>query len=240
VSLLIAAKTPAGIVLAADSRLSVKSGAEMTYYDRAEKVWVLMPPNQHVAVGFYGKAAISLRNAASLVEEFGRANRTKLSVTAIATQLLDHLRSRWDGYGEANFTVAGYDNTSYYGYLYQLLLPDGAQPIETYGSAAVGLTFGGQSALAQRLMFGHEPGLYERLKGKLELTPKQQEVLGLELRRSHLPVPLHLMPLDDVVRLCGFLIRATARGQRYALSEQGVGGPVRTVVLERGKAARLV
>lgn len=136
--------------------------------------------------------------------------------------------------------MAGYDHTSYYGYLYQLLLPDGTLPIETYGSAASGLTFGGQSALAQRLMFGHDPGLYDRLKTKLELTPKQQEVLGLELRRGHLPVPLQHRPIDDVVRLCGYLIRMTARGQSYALSEHGVGGPVRAVVLERGKAARLV
>jgi 20S proteasome alpha/beta subunit len=74
-SLLVGAKAPNGIVLAADSRLTVTSGQEPTYFDRAEKVWVLMPPNQHVAIGFYGKAAISLRNAASLIEEFGRLTR---------------------------------------------------------------------------------------------------------------------------------------------------------------------
>lgn len=136
--------------------------------------------------------------------------------------------------------MAGYDHTSYYGYLYQLLLPDGSLPIETYGSASIGLTFGGQSALAQRLMFGYDPGLYDRLKNKLQLTDKQQETLRLELRRGHLQIPLHLMPIGDVVQLCGFLIRTTTRGQRYAFGQKGVGGPVRTVVLERGKAARLV
>jgi len=240
VSLLVGAKTPYGIVLAADSRVTVTGGQEPAYFDRAEKVWVLMPPNQHVAVGFYGKAAISLRSAASFVEEFGRMTREKKSVPVIASDLLAHLRSRWDGFGEANFTVAGYDGTSHYGYLYQLLLPDGTLPKETYGSASFGLTFGGQTQLAQRLVFGYDPGLYERLKGKLELTPKQQEALGRELHRGHLRIPLEVMPLGDVVKLCGYLIRATAQGQRHALNQHGVGGPVRIVVLERGRAARLV
>ncbi len=88
-------------------------------------------------------------------------------------------------------------------------------------------------------MFGHDPNLYDRLKTKLELTDRQQQALGLELRRGHLQVPLNLMPLEDVVRLCGYLIRMTGRGQKYALGQSGVGGPVRAVVLERGKAARL-
>jgi hypothetical protein len=131
-------------------------------------------------------------------------------VPVIATELLAHLRSRRDGFGEANFTVAGYDETSYYGYLYQLLLPDGSLPIDTCGGGSFGLTFGGQSALAQRLVFGHDSGLYERLKTKLELTPKQQEALGRELSRGHLQIPLQHMPIGDVVKLCGYLIRATA------------------------------
>lgn len=225
-------------MLAADSRLTIGSGTDALPLDRAQKVWILAPPNQHLGIGFYGKAQISLRNAESLIAEFGQMNRERKTVPVLARELLDHLRSRWDGFGEAVFCVAGYDATSHYGYLYQLALPDGREPKEAYGSAAVGLLFGGQKALAERLVYGYNPELLGRLTASLGLTPHQQELLGLELRKGHLNIPLHHMPTPDVVAFCASLIRATARTQRYAFGESGVGGPVRTIVLERNRAAR--
>ena len=238
-SLVIAAKTPHAIILAADSRLTVQSGKDVVYFDRGEKLWTLMPPNQRAAVGMVGKAAISYRNAGSLIDEYGHATRTRKPLAQLAGELLTFLRGRWDGYGEATFYLAGYDETDHYGKIYQLVLPDMDMPIESYGGASFGLVLGGQRDIAQRILQGHDDVLAQHMR-ELELSDTQRQALTRALNRARLPLPLHLMPTGDVAKLCRYLIRATAGAQRLFPGVQGVGGAARVVVLERAKAAQWI
>jgi hypothetical protein len=102
-SLGIAIRAPEGIVLAAESRVTLT--AELpeappihVNFDNATKLLSFSPPNNAVGVVTYGQAAIGLRTAHSFVPEFeATLPDERLPVAAFGERLRDFFSEQWAG-----------------------------------------------------------------------------------------------------------------------------------------------
>ncbi len=163
-SILLTIKSPAGMIIASDSRLTLRKGnpdgtSERCAIDWAEKVFVPGPPNTSLAVGFYGAAGVGNRGVGDLITEWARGIGTRMSVEALARSLHSFLKAQ--DLGELCLMMAGYDETNYFGRVFQIL---NSGVTETHqGTTAI--TLGGQSSVAVAIS--------QKLEMPLELMPLQ-------------------------------------------------------------------
>jgi hypothetical protein len=209
-SLALVFKTPEGICMATDSRLTVaqpKAGGmpDLCFLDSATKLWALGPPNPGVAVAFYGTAATGIRSVGSLIKEWAATQGQRKPVEQIALELHAWIGPR--GLNNAVLWVAGFDETNPFGRIFELPLPGAVR--ELHPSGSIGYTLGGQKRVADRLL--------ETLKPSLDL-----------------------MPLKGTGELAAWLIDVTAKAQGYSLGVPTVGGAAQTALLEQGKGVRLL
>lgn len=210
-SLSVAIKTPEGIVLACDSRLTLirpKAGGipDVTFMDNATKVWALGPPNPAVAVSFYGTAQTGIRSVGSLVKEWARSQGQRKPVEQIAREL--HAALGPMGLQNAALTVAGFDETSPFGRMFELKVPGGVTELNAAGTN--GITLGGQKGLASKVLETLQP-------------------------------PLDNMSLKASTQLARWLIDLTTASQSFRLNGLAtVGGEAQIALLESGKGTRLI
>ena len=209
-SLALVFKTPEGIVLCTDSRLTVaqpKAGGmpDLCFLDSATKLWALGPPNPGVAVAFYGTAATGIRSVGSLIKEWAAGQGQRKPVEQIARELHAWLSPR--GLRNAVLWVAGFDETNPFGRIFELPVPGEVR--ELHASGSIGYTLGGQKLLAERVL--------ETLKPSLDL-----------------------MPLKGTGELAAWLIELTTTGQGYTQGLPSVGGSPQIALLEQGKGVRLL
>ena len=150
-SLGIVLKSPAGVVLGADSRVTLtaenRTSGERTavYFDNVQKLLRFKPPHTNVGVVTYGMAAIGseTRSAHSYIPQFEAAleGDDALPVEEFATRLEEFFISRWEPYAEGysgqsmRFLVGGYDPGEPYGRLYEFRVPGAAGPWAWSGEA---------------------------------------------------------------------------------------------------------
>lgn len=159
-SLGILIKAPEGLVLAAESRVTLTAqfqaannaplppGQPQTLsvnFDNANKLLTFNEPYKHYGVVTYGAGAIGLRTAQSLIPEFetsltGDENQ-HLTVLQFAHKLSDFFLNQWQvanlPVGVAGqdmiFNVAGFDDNEPYGKVYQFQIPNNPTPTERNG-----------------------------------------------------------------------------------------------------------
>lgn len=210
-SLAVTAKTPQGIVLATDSRLTVVKRGErnelpdVLFIDHGVKVVTLGPPNPSVAVSFFGNAASGIRSFASLVREYAQAQGQRKRVEQIAHELGETLGPK--GLSQTVLHVAGFDETNPFGRVFEVAIPGDVTELHPHGS--VGISLGGRKELAHIIVDALKP-------------------------------PLSVLPLLATASLARWLIEQTITAQGYSFSGATVGGPVQLAVLELGKSARLM
>ncbi len=247
-SLGIAFKGPEGIVLAADSRVTLTAqlpGNQMipAYYDNATKL-LKVKSQDYVGAVTYGAGALGAtepRTAHSYLPEFENelAGEDRLSVKEFATRLGDFFLRQWTATGTpANadpmvFLVGGFDEGDAYGRVFELSVPNSPAPIERNGGD-FGITWGGQGEVAGRLLNGVDPQLEPLTKTHVHLNAAQttnfrQKVLGSLV----MPIPYQFLPLQDSVDLAIFLIKTTATLQRWAVGVRGVGGAIDVATITR-------
>lgn len=209
-SLAVSLKTPEGIILSADSRLSVSKPngtplPDTAYFDSGAKVFVLAPPNNAVAISFVGTAAAGVRSVGSLLREYGEAVGVRKTVEEISREL--HSKLGPMGLGNIALTVAGFDATNFYGRMFRLELPGSVT--ELFAGASWGVATGGKDALAKNVIGIVKPAL-------------------------------ELFPLLSSADMAAWLIDLTTTSQLYSLGVASVGGRVQIAVMERGRPARLI
>lgn len=245
-------KAPEGIVLSAESRVTLAAQPPAgppihVNFDNAIKLFGFNRPHDYVGVVTYGLAAIGLRTAHSFLPEFeATLQSVRLTIADVSMQLSDFYSAQWnispppDYVGpQMTFLVAGYDDNQPYGRVYQFDIPNSPNPVEHH-SGAFGLTWGGQREMVDRLLQGYDSNLPNLLIANLGLNPTQQTALNTTLQQLQLPIPLQALPLQDCVDLALFFLNTTILGQRLTVGIRGCGGEIDIAVVTRREGFRFL
>jgi len=249
-SLGVVIKGPEGVVLAADSRVTLeaqkKGGPRIPVnFDNATKLLSFSKPHNYVGCVTYGAAVIGQRTAHSYLPEFDQlvlAKKDQLSVEGYSKELSQFFLKLWNenmpsDYSGPNmtFVVGGYDTDAAYGKIFLFDIPQHPIPKpQNSGDKEFGMTWGGQIEITSRIIHGFDPALPGVIKRILNLSDEQIEHLSNDLRKNlEFPIPYAVLPLQDCVDSAIFLIRATMVAQRLAIGVRGVGGPIDVAVVTR-------
>lgn len=249
-------KAPEGIVLAAESRvtLSATLGNQQVpvFFDNATKMFGFEAPNNFVGVVTYGLAAIKERTAHSFLPEFEadlkQKNEGRLSVQAMSQRLSDFYMGQWTTaqmptpyQGPAmTFLIAGFNDNEPYGRTYQVNLPVSPVPVEQQSANTFGMTWGGQREFVDRLIQGYDAQLWEILKREAQLDDNDVATLRGACSELQMKLPLNAMALQDCVDLGLFFIRTTIAAQELTVGVRGCGGHIDVATVTRREGLHYV
>jgi hypothetical protein len=268
VSLAIAFKSAEGIVLAADSRVTLMGTVQAqnappgtpplmlpATFDNATKL-ISVKGQTHVGAVTYGAAAIGQqapRTVSSFLPEFEtELGDQRLPVEDFARKLGEFFTRQWNSAGmPANpplpnnmfFFVAGYDDGAAYGRLFQLHVPNAPTPQEVMGGTGqFGATWGGQREITDRLLVGFDPAIPNLVQELLNIPPNQRRPNFEQEIKNRLitPIPWLFLPLQDCVDLSIFVVRTTITLQKWLVGVRGVGGAVDVATITRTEGFRAV
>lgn len=260
-SLGIAFKGPEGIVLAADSRVTLTAemqrGEERmmlpSTFDNATKLLHIAGHN-YVGVVTYGVGAIGQqepRTAHSFLPEFedalSREGVGRLSIEDFAVRFSDFFMRQWtakmpDDYSGPDmvFLIGGFDEDAPYGRVYKADVPSNPTP-EEQNADQFGITWGGQLEYTTRLIKGFDPQLPLLVQSFAGLTDEQRTALQKHLEGAlSSRIPYQFLPLQDCVDLSIFLIRTTMEVQNWIVGVRGVGGAIDVATITRTEGFRPV
>jgi len=260
-SLGIVVKGPEGLVLAAESRVTL--GAKLPQgqqihvnFDNATKLLSFGEPNSNVGVVTYGQAAIGLRTAYSFLPEFESElveehKNKRLSVRDFADFFSEFFLKQWKmgGMPEAKdhtgpnmtFVVGGFNEGEPYGRVFVIDIPKNPTPIEQQPTPGdFGITWGGQRQFVDRLIKGYDPILPKVLSDTLKLQSEQIAQLEQALNQLQMALPLQALPLQDCVNLAIFFIRTTMSAQDLTVGIRGVGGPIDVATITRSEGLKFI
>jgi hypothetical protein len=254
-SLAVVVKGPEGLVLAADSRVTLNTEQQLldgtkqllpTYFDNAIKLMQLQDNN--IGIVTYGMGAIGQhqpRMAHGYIPEFEAhlaevvPGEEVLSVERVAAELAAFFAERWgaadmgEGAEPMAFLVAGYDDGEAYGRVYEVSVPNALEPQEQFRDE-FSIVWRGQPYLLERLLNGTAPRAIDIAKDALGLSDEQVSVLaGRWQQELALPIPIPFLPLQDAVDLATFLVDMTATVMTWTVGIQGVGGQVDVATITR-------
>ena len=265
-SLAITIKGPEGIVLAADSRVTLTSIKEhineqtndrtnevmQATYDNASKL-LRVPGQDYVGAVVCGVAALgdkAPRTIHSYLPELEESlkDEDRLKVKEFAQRLSSFFNEQWqqtmpdDFDDNITFLVGGYDEGEPYGRVYEVKVPSRLQPIEKQPrSDSFGISIGGQHEYVNRLVGGIDSRLPGLVQGALSLDDKTAKELINHLRSNiDTPIPYQFLALQDCVDFSMFLIRTTMEMMRFTVGIRGVGGPIDVAVVTRTEGFRAV
>lgn len=263
-SLGIAIKSPEGIVLAAESRVTLSASVPYSQetinvnFDNVTKVLSLydgMEQHNHVGFVTYGQATIGSRTAQSFMPEFEEklAGTQRLSIEQYAHELSGFFTAQWNeavergelpqDYNGADmaFVIGGFDENAAYGRVFQIDIPGSPMPREHNSEEGLfGFTWGGQREVMDKLVQGYDERLLEILFHKTNLTEQQITDLLPHFRALQMQIPLTAMPLQDVVDLAIFFIRTTITAQTLTIGIRGCGGPIDVATITRSDGLRWI
>jgi 20S proteasome alpha/beta subunit len=248
-------KAPEGVVLAAESRVTLSATIEgqqvPVFFDNATKMFGFEAPNNFVGVVTYGLAAIKERTAHSFLPELEAAlkheNAGRLSVHAMSQRLSDFYTGQWAAAGmpqpyqgpSMTFLIAGFDDNEPYGRIYQINLPASPAPVEL-NPGDFGITWGGQREFVDRLIQGYDAKLWEILKAEGGLDDNDVATLKGACGELQMQLPLNAMALQDCVDLGLFFIRTTIAAQELTVGVRGCGGHIDVATVTRREGLRYV
>jgi 20S proteasome alpha/beta subunit len=159
-SLVFVVKVPEGLVLAAESRKTVKfqdkkGGIYQGTYDSTPKV-LTFKRHDYVGVVTCGLAAIGLKAIHSYLPELEKyLKKERLSVLRFSEKLSAFFAEQWNAakpeerVEPISFIVAGFDKADPYGKVYSFDIPSNSKPIEQ-GEGVFTLAFAGQKEVTYR------------------------------------------------------------------------------------------
>lgn len=249
-----------GIVLAADSRVTLFTpmpGAAPNQqvmvpstFDNATKLLkVNLENHKFVAAVTFGLGAIGIkepRTASSFMPEFEAelAGEKRVKVEVFAERLSVFFVKQWKLLGMPNnlppgnemvFMVGGYDKDAPYGTIFGFNIPSDPKPKQLIAEGQFGANWGGQREFTDRLMQGFDPNLPNAVHEILGI-PQERRDLTLEAQlkaKLGIPIPWQFLPLQDCVDLATFVIKTTMALQRFLVGVRGVGGAVDVATITR-------
>ena len=244
-SLGIAIKGSEGVVLAADSRVTLFNPVQNPQnpsqtlvipanFDNATKV-LKVKDQDNVGAVTYGLGAFFTANGPrtmqSFIPEFEEELRQvqppvgSLSTSDFADRLSAFFMTQWNSHmnrpanpgEEISFLVGGYDQNAAYGKTFLFQIPTQPTPTEqNAGPGEFGISWGGQHDLVYRLLYGYDVELPGFLQSTLNLNAPQTAAIQQQMaQRFAAGIPYQFLPLQDCVDLAIFLIQSTIRFQRF-------------------------
>lgn len=256
-SLGIVVKGPSGLVVAADSRVTltatpVAGTPYQVTFDNASKLLTFSQPHSYVAAVTYGQAVVpeEQRTADSYLPELQASlPQKRVGIAEFSDKLSDFYMTQWQpavkkGYKGPSmvFLVAGFDEGAPYGRLFMLELPTKPKPVEQLAAKdEFGVSWGGQTEIVDRITKGWQAGLPQRIAAAVPgLSPAQVTQLDQALASEQLAIPINVMALQDSVNLALTLIRTTIAMQQLSLANRGVGGPIDIVTITRTAGVKAI
>jgi len=249
-SLGIVIKGPEGLVLAAESRVTI--AAQMpdrtvlpVNFDNARKLLNFKGQN-HVGAVTYGLAGIGLRTAYSFLPEFESElpQNERLGVEEFAGRLSRFFMSQWtavtppptppEGSPPQNitFVVAGFNDREPYGEVYLMEIPHSPTPLRQHPlPTSFGITWGGQREIVDRLIRGYDERVIGIAQEYLQLNETQVQEMISRFGPLNMPIPIQFLPLQDCIDLAIFFIRTTIEAQRLTVGVRGVGGAIDIAII---------
>lgn len=263
-SLAIVFKGTEGIVLAADSRVTLTAAQSLpgipptlihSTFDNATKFLKVNGQN-FVGAVTYGVGAIGQREprtAHSYIPEFEeelkQSKCERLPVKVFAERLGQFFLKKWSDAGmpaspndgqHMEFIVGGFDAGEAYGRVYELHIPTKPTPHEWH-AGQFGIVWGGQNEYVHRLILGYDPRLFHIAQEFLKLPDDQRNQLHEYVNaRVQAPIPFQFLPLQDCVNLAILLIRATMTIQTFTVGVRGLGGPIDVSTITRTDGLRAI
>ena len=261
-SLGIVFKGAEGIVLAADSRVTLtttrqhENRSEVThaYYDNATKL-LRIDEQKYVGAVAYGSGAIVGANGPRAIHsylpefesELAESKNGRLTVKEFAARLGRFFLRQWNAAqmpaeaDSAIFVIGGYNQDSPYGEVYEVAVPVHPEPRLLQADGEFGITVGGQNEISQRLMGGFDMNLPAIAQEILGLVQEQKEKLSKGLTERLRPaIPFPFLPLQDSVDLAILIIRTTIAIQSLSLNLRGVGGPIDVATITRTEGFKYI
>jgi len=251
-SLGIVVKGPEGLVLAAESRVTLTAedhhGNKVhVNFDNATKLLSFNSPHNYIGVVTYGQAAIGLRTPHSFVPELeSELPEKRMKVSEFAKYLSDFFMKQWKSnmpsdYRGPNitFVVAGFNEGEPYGRVYLVEIPHNPDPVEQ-SPDRFGITWGGQREIVDRLIQGYDHRLPQIISQTLRLDENQRRTLLDALKPLQMQIPLIAMPLQDCVDLAMFFIRTTIIAQKLTIGIRGCGGPIDVAIITRREGLKFI
>ncbi len=257
-SLGIVIKAPEGIVLAAESRvtLTTKNNAGEKIHVNFDNATKVLSFNNYENIGAvtYGQAAIGFRTVQSFIPEFesyleSKANG-KLSVVDFAKELSAFFLKQWTTSMPADYNgpnmviiVAGFDDNEAYGKVFIMEIPKKPNPIENNptidGKVQFGITWGGQREIVDRLLLGYDLRLFQILKDS-NIAPEKINEIQSKLKTIGLQTPVQFMPIQDCINLALLFIRTTIETQELTVGLRGCGGPIDVAIITKENHLKFV
>jgi hypothetical protein len=254
VSLGVVFKGPEGIVLAADSRVTLnielqrgnQSVVLPSTFDNATKL-LRVAGQDYVGVVTYGLGSIgepAPRTAHSFIPELEEElkGNARLKVEEFADSFSRFFVRQWDEMmpkkykgAEMVFLIGGYDQDEPYGRVFELSIPSNSNPVEriTADEGQFGARWGGQIEYVTRLINGCDPRLLGALQKVLKLSNEQVAEAQKLLPQFGVKIPWQFLPLQDCVDLAIFMIRTTMDMQSWSADLRGVGGAIDVAAITR-------
>jgi hypothetical protein len=266
-SLGIVFKGTEGIVLAADSRVTLMAQLNVQVppglaappqivmpatFDNATKL-LKVKGQDFVGAVTYGIGAIGgtePRTAHSFIPELEtqitETHPERLDVEEFAQILSDFFMDKWTSLGmpatvgpaeQMVFLIGGIDKEAAYGRIFEVRIPNTPAPQE-HSPGDFGLSFGGQREFVDRLLRGYDIRVLEIAKRELRLPPAAVNNLEQKLLEIGTAIPFQFLPLQDCVDLSIFLIRTTINLQTWQIGVRGVGGFIDVATVTRTEGFR--
>ena len=254
-SLTVVVNGPEGVVLAADTRVTVpfqrpRGDSAVASFDNATKVLTFGEEHAWVGAVTYGLATIGGRTAHSLMPEFEvqlDSGQAEYSVAEYASLLSEFFMGRWDESGlprdrphggGMTFMVAGYDASKPYGEAWHFTIPGAPDPrLRPHFH----ITWGGDTYITSRLINGLDSRMSRTLQERFGLSDEERDELEQDLQRQfQLSLSIENLALQECVDLAIFIIRTTITAQALAVMERGVGGIIEVATITRMDGFRWV
>jgi hypothetical protein len=206
-SLGIAFKGAEGIVLAADSRVTLNNVIDIpgaagqavqkalipATFDNATKL-LSVKSQTHVGAVTFGTGSIGQpapRTAASFMPEFEdelcKAKKGRLSVEEFTKKLSEFFTAQWTAAkmptpapvgNDMVFLVGGFDEGAPHGRVFTASVPNAPNPVE-FAAKDFGATWGGQRQFVDRLIMGYDPGIPPHIYDALNVPAAQRNPVAL-------------------------------------------------------------
>jgi hypothetical protein len=206
-SLGIAFKGAEGIVLAADSRVTLNNVVDIpgaagqavqkalipATFDNATKV-LSVKGQTHIGAVTYGMGTIGQpapRTAASFMPEFEdelcKNKKGRVSVKEFAKKLGEFFTAQWTAAKMPNpvpvgnemiFLVGGFDEGAPHGRVFTVSVPNAPDPVE-FAVNDFGAVWGGQRQFVDRLLTGFDPGIHPHIYDALNIAAAQRNPAAL-------------------------------------------------------------